>query len=321
MTILIVTNTNDPTADFVINKFIDRGVPFLRLNTDTFLTDVSHRFSVGSGSSPYSMSITVDSRTINTDTVRGVWYRRPKEPVPSSSITDPEAIKFCTAEASYLLKCLYMLLDDRKWVSHPKAISYANVKLHQLEIARQLGFLVPKSICTNDPDTALKFIRETGNVVIKPFKTNVVDTEDGPAVIYTSRVGEDSLKELGAVRFAPHFFQEEIRKTKEYRVTIIGKEVFVTSINSQSDPNLLLDWRTSSDKPKQWSADTLPDEILKKCFAMIEVYDLNYGAFDFALTPDGDIIFFELNPNGQWAWQEDYLGLPMTNALIKALGY
>jgi len=54
---------------------------------------------------------------------------------------------------------------------------------------------------------------------------------------------------------------------------------------------------------------------------MVETYGLNYDAFDFAITPDGRIIFFELNPNGQWAWQEIYLGLRMTDALIRTLGY
>jgi len=253
--------------------------------------------------------------------LKSVWLRRPEDPKPDPSITNSEAIRYCTTEANYVLKCLYVLLEKKIWVSHPKAIAYSNVKLHQLELARQLGFVIPKSLCTNNPETALRFIESVENVVVKPFKANVIEADGTTAVIYTSRVDENAIKNIASIKFAPHFFQEEITKVKEYRVTIIGKDAFITSIDSQSDPNLKLDWRSSSDKPKQWTPDDLPDEILKKCFAMVEAYGLNYGAFDFALIPDGQIVFFEVNPNGQWAWQEIYLGLPMTDALIRTLGY
>lgn len=321
MTILIVTNSNDPTVDYVSQKFKSKNIPFVRLDTDWFMTEVQHSFGVSTGNLPYSMRLEVKGESVDVNGIRGVWYRRPKDPIPDPLITDPEAIKYCTTEANYFLKCLYVLLEKKKWVSHPKNISYANVKLHQLYLARSLGFAIPKSLCTNDPNLALNFIREVGDVVVKPFKSNVVETDNGPAVIYTSRVDESAIKGISAIKFAPHFFQEEIAKVKEYRVTIIGRDAFITSIDSQSDPNLKLDWRTATNRPKEWSTDDLPDETLKKCFAMVEAYNLNYGAFDFALTPDGQIVFFELNPNGQWAWQEDYLDLPMSDALIRTLGY
>ncbi|KKR45709.1 MAG: RimK domain protein ATP-grasp [Parcubacteria group bacterium GW2011_GWB1_40_14] len=321
MTILVVTNSNDPTADFAIDNFMKKNVPFVRLNTDKFLTEIEHEFAIQTGTTPYSMEMKIDGVDLNIDSIKGIWLRRPEDPIPDSSITIPEAKRYCITEANYLLRCLYSLLENRAWVSHPKAITYANVKLHQLEMARKMGLLIPRSLCTNNPDTALKFIGEVKNVVVKPFKANVIETEGTTAVIYTSRVDAAAIKNIATIRFAPTFFQEEIAKVKEYRVTIFGNCFFVTSIDSQSDPNLKLDWRSSSDKPKEWKADDLPDEILRKCFAMVKAYGLNYGAFDFALTPDGQIIFFELNPNGQWAWQEIYLGLPMTDALIRTLGY
>lgn len=320
MTILIVTNTNDPTADFVIAAFSKKAIPFVRLNTDVFLSGVSHQFSVASGD-VFNMDLHIGDKHINLSDIRSVWLRRPEEPIPDPRITNAQAQAYCVTEANYLLKCIYMLLEQKIWVSHPRNIAYSNVKLHQLELARSLGLLVPRTLCTNNPDAALEFITSVRSVVVKPFKANTLETDLGTAVIYTSRVGEDAIKNIASVSYAPTLFQEEIAKVKEYRVTIIGQEVFVTSIDSQSDPKLRLDWRNSSDKPKSWSIDTLPDEIIQKCFAMVKAYGLNYGAIDFALTPNGEIVFFELNPNGQWAWQEIDLGLPMTAALIRTLGY
>lgn len=320
MTILIVTNSIDSTADFAIDQFSIKNVPFLRLNTDKFLTEIRYNFDLYS-QNQYNLALELQGVTVDFDSISAVWFRRPVDPIPDQSITYPEAINYCVIEANYVLRNIYQFLENKIWVSYPKAITYANVKLHQLELARKLGLTIPKSICTNDPEVALKFISEVGNTIIKPFRANSVDIGDTTALIYTSRVDDNAIKNISSIKFAPHFFQEEISKVKEYRVTIIGKDAFITSIDSQSDPNLKLDWRSSSDKPKIWVADDLPGEIVKKCFAMIKTYGLNYGAFDFALTPDGQIVFFELNPNGQWAWQEIQLGLPMTNALIRTLGY
>jgi hypothetical protein len=40
---------------------------------------------------------------------------------------------------------------------------------------------------------------------------------------------------------------------------------------------------------------------------------------DLILTPDGEVVFLELNPNGQWLWLELELGLPLTEAFADVL--
>ncbi|MDP9794725.1 D-alanine-D-alanine ligase-like ATP-grasp enzyme [Catenuloplanes nepalensis] len=46
---------------------------------------------------------------------------------------------------------------------------------------------------------------------------------------------------------------------------------------------------------------------------------LRFAALDFIVTPDGDHVFLEANPNGQWAWIEDETGLPIAAAVADAL--
>ncbi len=43
------------------------------------------------------------------------------------------------------------------------------------------------------------------------------------------------------------------------------------------------------------------------------------AAIDLVVTPEGDHVFLELNPSGQWAWLETGTGLPMTDALVRCL--
>lgn len=46
---------------------------------------------------------------------------------------------------------------------------------------------------------------------------------------------------------------------------------------------------------------------------------LRFAAIDMIVTPEGDHVFLEANPNGQWAWIEDETGLPIAAAMADAL--
>ena len=53
--------------------------------------------------------------------------------------------------------------------------------------------------------------------------------------------------------------------------------------------------------------------------ALLGRLDLPFGAFDFAVTPDEEWVFLEINPNGQWGWIEDHTGLHITDAIVDHL--
>jgi hypothetical protein len=42
-------------------------------------------------------------------------------------------------------------------------------------------------------------------------------------------------------------------------------------------------------------------------------------SFDIVRSRDGDYVFLETNPYGQWLWIEDLTGLPITSAIADAL--
>jgi hypothetical protein len=50
-------------------------------------------------------------------------------------------------------------------------------------------------------------------------------------------------------------------------------------------------------------------------------FGLVYSASDFAITPDGEWVFLEMNPNGQWGWLEEEAGLPIGEALAEELAH
>jgi glutathione synthase/RimK-type ligase-like ATP-grasp enzyme len=46
---------------------------------------------------------------------------------------------------------------------------------------------------------------------------------------------------------------------------------------------------------------------------------LIYSAFDLVRTPQGEYVFLETNPFGQWLWIEDLTGLPISKAIADFL--
>ena len=45
--------------------------------------------------------------------------------------------------------------------------------------------------------------------------------------------------------------------------------------------------------------------------------NLEYGAIDLIKDRNGNYIFLEINPAGEWAWLENDLGLPISDSFIK----
>jgi len=63
----------------------------------------------------------------------------------------------------------------------------------------------------------------------------------------------------------------------------------------------------------------LDNNVAEKCLLMNQQLDLNFGAYDFAYSKEGEYVFLEINPNGQWGFVEDKTGLPLSKAMAKLL--
>lgn len=114
-----------------------------------------------------------------------------------------------------------------------------------------------------------------------------------------------------------------IPKAHEIRVTVFGEQVFACRILTQPTGETRGDWRAHSwDDPGSFpphEATTISDDVAESCRLLVRDYGLAYGAIDMVVTPNGEHVFLELNPNGQWAWIEERTGLPLGSAVIDVL--
>jgi glutathione synthase/RimK-type ligase-like ATP-grasp enzyme len=66
-------------------------------------------------------------------------------------------------------------------------------------------------------------------------------------------------------------------------------------------------------------AKMLPQEIQTRLQEFLDYFGLQYGAFDLILTPDGQYVFLELNPSGEFFWLDSVVGLPISKAIADVL--
>lgn len=314
--VLIVSTEFDPHADIIINQLHKRRIPFVRFNTEDFPLRASLTILFEGILHAEELSFPNNPQIRGSD-ITAVWYRRPA-PFEFPSGFSPAAHIFAERETRATIQGLWQLLDCL-WVNHPESNRIAELKLKQLKIASQLGFEIPKTLITNDPEEARKFFKScSGNIVIKCLTGGLVTDNFDSTAIYTNVVGERDMEYVDNIRYTPTLFQEYVPKDIELRITVVGKKVFAAEIHSQTREKTLVDWRRDAlNLPHK--EHQLPKEIEKKCIALVNFFSLHFGAIDMILTPEGRYVFLEINPNGQWAWVEDLTGMPISEALVELL--
>jgi glutathione synthase/RimK-type ligase-like ATP-grasp enzyme len=316
--VLILTEEMDEHANMIVPRLVERGVRPLRIHTADF--PLSATIDIVNTHGEWKGYLECSSGRVYLDEIRSAWFRRPNNPDLSKSGILPEAQRFAQFETKAACQGLWRSLSCF-WVSHPDKIESSSYKVEQLQSAAIIGLKVPKTIVTNNPNTLLSFYHTCkGEVVYKTLWRPVVEYQHISSAIYTTPLSSQHLDNLETVSLSACLFQEYIPKAFELRITIIGRQVFAVAIHSQESSIAKHDWRRYDlDNTPHYIFD-LPSDIADKCRSLvIDHYGLCFGAIDMIVTPEGDYVFLELNPNGQWAWLELLTGIPLSDTLADLL--
>lgn len=316
--ILIVTNKTDYTADFLILELLRRNIDFVRFNTEDYPSQIELSFELDN--SRFEGALTINNRRIDLHNITSVWYRRPLDSQPHPDISDSVAQEYIVTESKATLGGLWRVLSCL-WVSHPDNIRAAEFKPYQLKLASELGFTIPSTLITNVPDEAINFRTSAPSTVIfKPQRYGYTIREDSLAFIYTSPINEIHTNQFDKVRYSPVLFQQYMPKKEELRVTVVGNKIFPVKLLSQELDVARHDWRRADPKSITHIPCELPQIIKDRCIQLVQTLGLKFGAIDLILTPQGEYIFLEINPNGQWAWIEQVRpDVQIRSALIELL--
>jgi ATP-grasp ribosomal peptide maturase len=294
--VLVVTSLEDVTADLVIDALNRRAVPVVRVDPADIRASLAFAARIGDGGGRWGGDLRTGSRDLDLAQVRSVYHRRPG-PWRFEHLSG-QARDFSTAEARHGLGGLLAALPVLQ-ANHPLANARAEYKPAQLQVASELGFTVPATLITNDLAAAREFAAEYRPVVYKTFR-GVPPAGGYAGAIWTQRIEAADLEESLAV--TAHLFQEEIDKIADARVTVVGRRVFASLIET---PDRLLDWRAGDWDQLSCTPVDVPDPVVKAIYRYLDRFGLVFGCFDFAVDHDRHWHWIECNPNGQWGFLPD----------------
>ena len=314
-TVLVITNDHDSHANAVIVELQKRRVPIFRFQPEDF---------------PHACSISIDIRDgciegeiqtahhrVAFDEICAAWFRRSRnEFAGPPNLTSERLDNYVKAQSMATVIALCESLRTM-WVGDPKRLRHAEIKALQLAEAARAGLTTPHTLISNDPTRAAAFVEGLGDTTecaIKPLIAVGVTDEHGYRLPFTTTLPAGH--PLESVALAPNMFQPYIEKAFELRCVVIGDSIFCASINSQADDITRKDWRAGT---REHAIFALPEDVAAAIRRLMASFGLNFASIDMIVTPAGEFVFLELNPNGQWLWLENELGLPLVASMADLL--
>ncbi|WBO68280.1 ATP-grasp ribosomal peptide maturase [Streptomyces camelliae] len=308
MTVLILTSEEDVTADMVVLRLGEAGVPVVRLDPADLTNGVALSGEYVQGACRGHLS--VGGRLVSMSGLRSVWVRRPGTAAaravhPSAWLTEE------SAQALYgMLRC-----TDARWMNHPDAAQRARHKPWQLRHAQHCGLPVPATLITTFPQAAREFAARYPDLVVKPVSG--AHPQEPPRAVPTSRVAPDT--DFAAVAFGPTLLQRRIAKRADVRLTVVGDTLLAarkpTAPDAHPDD---VDVRFAP-SVSPWLPAQVPPSVAEGVRRYMRGAELAYGAFDFAEDADGIWWFLECNQSGQFGFVEMDTGQPIAATIANWL--
>jgi glutathione synthase/RimK-type ligase-like ATP-grasp enzyme len=284
-----------------------------RMGRKSFLVDIPQlgseaRFTMATGGGNYQHWSVPGHGPVDLERVSCVWYRRIFSPVlkpaPSSTADADWALREWREATAAAFEA-----NGARFLSAPAAQELASMKPYQLRVAHRLGLRVPDTIMTNDAEAARAFVhKHAGRVVHKVVKS--------PRDRFVGTRSWDSSAEaaLESLHLTPTLFQEKIVAPYELRITVVGRRVFAAEFAVGTG---ITDARRLLDAP--YKPHSLPQEVETLLLRLMDELGVQYGTIDMKLREDGEYVFLELNPQGQFLYVEIKTGLPLTRAVAEHL--
>lgn len=245
-----------------------------------------------------------------------VWNRRSRPPQLSADVDERDRDFARSESEQHLAGFLATFAPGALWVNPPAADRLDTNKPAQLALAAELGFRIPPTLISNSPRRIRDFFeRHGGDVVYKSYRPESwTDGEAGAFVNNTAAVTAEDMENESALAMCPGIFQARVPKAFELRVTVMGRSFFGVRIEAPA-----LDWR--SDKAGMRLERFEPGgEIRAMCKAYMDKAGLVFACFDLIVSPSSETHFLEVNPMGQFLWQEERIpDLPLLDAMCAFL--
>jgi glutathione synthase/RimK-type ligase-like ATP-grasp enzyme len=300
VTVAVFTHTDDLHA-LVVQDALARsfGIPCHIVEVDALWRGSGLKWSTDNG-------VVVPTRAgkqISLSSIDLIWWRRPtRSQALPETFADAATSELITNDCRAALVGSVLADFQGNWVSEPAATSRAEHKLVQLRVAEKVGFRVPRTLVSQDPGEIRQFCTEVGGrMVIKPLRGSM------QRMTLTQFVTTETLPPPDSARVCPAMYQEFVPGNRHIRAHCFGEEVLAVLIESDA-----LDWRADLRVPVK--PVELPVAAQDRLRAVVSELNLRMGIFDLKLTTSDELVWLEVNPQGQFLFVQGLCGLDLATA-------
>ncbi len=313
MTVLIVSQELDPTADEVVLMLSERGVPVFRIDRAWFPQRLTLEAELRDGR--WAGCLGTGERRIELSDIRSVWYRWRSQFMVSPQLSRPDR-QHAEREARTGFDGVICSLDARH-VNHPHRVA-ALPKPSELILAARCGLDVPATVISNSSRQVRAFANGSHAVVRKLFSCHVLDESGRSMVGHTRLITDDDLTDLDHVALTAHQVQHYVDKLMDVRVVVVGDRIFPVAIHPMSEA-ARIDFRADY-RALRHEVIELPVVVTHGIRRFMAESGLLMASMDFSVDRDGRYYFLECNPaGGQYGWLEAKTGVRLTEAVADLL--
>jgi ATP-GRASP peptide maturase of grasp-with-spasm system len=300
MTVAIFSQEFDPSTDEVIDWLIHYEKDFIRIN----------EFSVNQFP---EIDICLDNKKQDIkvgkfcdDEISSVFYRKNGlYKIPDIEFGFSKTVTYTKGFLKNELDLFYEAIAENLSGAKTLGAKFSKMdcdKFGVLASAKTSGLRIPNTIITQRKESLLKFYKENNSKIItKPIFNGasipLSETETG--VMYTSMIDDDTLKKIPDT-FFPSLFQEFIEKEYELRIFYLDGKFYASALFMECTSDNI-DYRNKNkNKTVRTVPYLLPKDIEERLHNLMTALDLNTGSIDVLKSKQGEYIFLEVNPVGQY---------------------
>lgn len=303
MILIISKEKFELSTENVIDWIDYYGEKFIRINGDEY----SQKGNLNIELANSKLKIKYKDLEINPEEIDFIWYRRWSDRNNYHFFDNPDIglpiidklTNYQTANNNELKSLLVHILEGKKWLSHPSNSSLN--KLIVLAEASKLGFRIPDTKICSSKNELLKFFNTYKEIISKDLHNSLTFRDE--SYFYnsiTNKISKNYILKLPK-KFTPSLFQNLIKKKYEIRTFYLDNRCYSMAIFSQNDNQTKIDFRNYNDnKPNRYVPYILPKEMELKIIQLMQKLNLNTGSIDLIKDYNGNYIFLEINPVGQF---------------------
>ncbi|WP_166962098.1 MvdC/MvdD family ATP grasp protein [Yeosuana marina] len=313
--VLIFTYREDPHSSAVIAELNKLDVNYTEICNEIF--PFSESFDILFSDSLKGKIIS-EHNNIEIKNISAIWCRRILE-VENTYGYNREDISFINFERKQTINGFFSIYPGFI-LCNPVYVKIAQNKILQLKRARFFGLKIPNTLISSNYKSIVDFKKKNNSrIIYKPHRLALFNVNNVDVASYVKILDDSYFAQKESFETTTGIYQEYIEKKAELRATVVGNEVFCCKMDTQASNETKYDFRKYDFDNVNHTRFELDNEIKRLLVKLVSSFNLYYASIDLILTLNNEIVFLDLNPNGQWLWTEKLANLPISKAIAKLL--